>query len=98
LLATGATGAVLVSFTGSTHIDRRGRLQQYGARCGSRRSARAGLHTVLDVTWNAMRLVSLALDGIVVDAVGIQALFGGSGTLLVGAARLPHTCSEHVVN
>jgi predicted MFS family arabinose efflux permease len=43
---------------------------------------RGRVFTLLDVTWNAMRLVSLAFGGIVVDAVGIEALFWGGGALL----------------
>ena len=45
-------------------------------------TVRGRVFTLLDVTWNAMRLVSLAIGGIVVDALGIQALFWGGGTLL----------------
>ena len=33
--------------------------------------------TLLDVTWNAMRLSSLAIDGIVVDAWGLAPLLAG---------------------
>jgi predicted MFS family arabinose efflux permease len=43
---------------------------------------RGRVFTLLDVTWNAMRLVSLAIGGIVVDTVDIEALFWGGGTLL----------------
>jgi MFS family permease len=45
-------------------------------------AVRGRVFTLLDVTWNAMRLISLAIGGIVVDAVGIQPLFWGGGTLL----------------
>jgi MFS family permease len=45
-------------------------------------SVRGRVFTMLDVTWNAMRLVSLALGGLVVDTLGIQPLFWGGGTLL----------------
>ncbi len=45
-------------------------------------TVRGRVFTLLDVTWNAMRLVSLALGGLVVDTVGIQPLFWGGGTLL----------------
>ncbi len=45
-------------------------------------SVRGRVFTLLDVTWSAMRLVSLALGGLVVDTVGIQPLFWGGGTLL----------------
>src|SRR5216684_1360320 len=43
---------------------------------------RGRVFTLLDVTWNAMRLISLALGGVIVDTVGIQPLFWGGGTLL----------------
>jgi hypothetical protein len=45
-------------------------------------SVRGRVFTMLDGTWNAMRLVSLALGGLVVDTLGIQPLFWGGGTLL----------------
>jgi MFS family permease len=45
-------------------------------------SVRGRVFTLLDLTWSAMRLVSLALGGLVVDTVGIQPLFWGGGTLL----------------
>ncbi len=45
-------------------------------------TVRGRVFTLLDVTWNAMRLVSLTLGGVVVDTVGIQPLFWGGGTLL----------------
>ena len=44
--------------------------------------------TLLDITWNGMRLLSLALGGVLVDMIGIQTLFWSSGTLLVGAGLL----------
>jgi MFS family permease len=46
------------------------------------------IFTLFDVNWNGMRLVSLALGGVLVDAIGIQPLFWGSGALLVGAGLL----------
>ncbi len=45
-------------------------------------TVRGRVFTLLDVTWNAMRLVSLTLGGVVVDTVGIQPLFWGGGALL----------------
>ncbi len=45
-------------------------------------TVRGRVFTLLDVTWSAMRLISLVLGGLVVDALGIQPLFWGSGTML----------------
>jgi MFS family permease len=49
---------------------------------------RGRVFTLLDVSWNAMRLLSLALGAIVVDAIGIQPLFWIGGALLAGAGVL----------
>ncbi len=49
---------------------------------------RGRVFTLLDVTWNAMRLLSLGLGGLLVDAVGIQALFWAGGGLLALAGFL----------
>jgi MFS family permease len=49
---------------------------------------RGRVFTLLDVTWSAMRLISLALGGLLVDAVGIQALFWTGGCLLAVAGVL----------
>jgi MFS family permease len=49
---------------------------------------RGRVFTLLDVTWSAMRLISLALGGLLVDAVGIQALFWAGGCLLAVAGVL----------
>ena len=38
--------------------------------------------TLLDVTWNAMRLSSLTVGGLVVDTLGIRPLYWGGGFLL----------------
>jgi hypothetical protein len=46
---------------------------------------RGRVFTLLDVTWSAMRLVSLGVGGILVDAVGIQPLFWTGGALLATA-------------
>ncbi len=43
---------------------------------------RGRVFTLLDVTWNAMRLLSLLLGGLLVDAAGIQPLFWVGGALL----------------
>ncbi|MBI2755176.1 MAG: MFS transporter [Chloroflexi bacterium] len=51
-------------------------------------AVRGRVFTLLDVTWNAMRLLSLALGGVVVDALGIRPLFWGGGTLLLLAGAL----------
>jgi MFS family permease len=49
---------------------------------------RGRVFTLLDVSWNAMRLLSLALGGLVVDTLGIRPLFWGGGTLLTLAGVL----------
>jgi MFS family permease len=49
---------------------------------------RGRVFTLLDVSWNAMRLLSLALGAIMVDVMGIQALFRTGGALLAGAGIL----------
>jgi MFS family permease len=48
-------------------------------------SVRGRVYTLLDVTWNLMRLVSLALGGVLVDAVGIRVVYALGGGLLVVA-------------
>ena len=40
---------------------------------------RGRVFTLLDITWNAMRLLSLGLGGVLVDLVGIQAVFWTGG-------------------
>jgi len=49
---------------------------------------RGRVFTLLDVTWNAMRLLSLALGGVLVDAAGIRPLFWLGGALLATAGVL----------
>ncbi len=49
---------------------------------------RGRVFTLLDVSWNAMRLISLAIGGVLVDVVGIQPVFWLGGSLLVGAGLL----------
>lgn len=53
-------------------------------------SVRGRVFTLLDVTWNAMRLLSLAAGAMIVDVVGIRPLFWTGGTLLAlaGAAGI----------
>jgi MFS family permease len=49
---------------------------------------RGRVFTLLDITWSAMRLLSLALGGLLVDAVGIEPLFWTGGALLATAGAL----------
>ncbi len=49
---------------------------------------RGRVFTLLDVTWNAMRLLSLILGGLLVDVVGVRALYCAGGLLLVLAGAL----------
>ena len=49
---------------------------------------RGRVYTLLDVTWNGMRLLSLLLGGLVVDSLGVQPLYWAGGVLLVLAGSL----------
>jgi len=49
---------------------------------------RGRVFTLLDVSWNAMRLLSLAVGGLLVDAIGIRPLFWTGGILLALAGVL----------
>lgn len=49
---------------------------------------RGRVFTLLDVTWNAMRLLSLAAGGVLVDTVGIRPLYWLGGALLALAGVL----------
>lgn len=49
---------------------------------------RGRVFTLLDITWNGMRLLSLAIGGVLVDLVGIEALFWFGGALLLLAGLL----------
>ncbi|HEV8638923.1 MAG TPA: MFS transporter, partial [Chloroflexota bacterium] len=49
---------------------------------------RGRVFTLLDVSWSAMRLLSLVLGGAVVDAVGVQPLYWAGGALLALAGAL----------
>jgi MFS family permease len=51
-------------------------------------TVRGRVFTLLDVSWNTMRLLSLAVGGLVVDTLGIQPLFWGGGALLALAGVL----------
>lgn len=51
-------------------------------------AVRGRVFTLLDVTWNAMRLLSLALGALMVDAIGIQALFWFGGAMLTLSGML----------
>ena len=45
-------------------------------------AVRGRVFTLLDVTWSAMRLLSLGIGGVLVDAIGIEPLFWAGGALL----------------
>lgn len=45
-------------------------------------AVRGRVFTLLDVTWNAVRLLSLAIGALLVDAIGVRALFWSGGTML----------------
>jgi predicted MFS family arabinose efflux permease len=49
---------------------------------------RGRVFTLLDMTWQAMRLLSLAAGGLVVDTFGVQAVFWAGGTLLACSGLL----------
>jgi predicted MFS family arabinose efflux permease len=49
---------------------------------------RGRVFTLLDVSWSAMRLVSLAVGAVVVDRLGIEQLYWIGGSLLVVAGFL----------
>jgi MFS family permease len=49
---------------------------------------RGRIFTLLDLTWNVMRLLSLAIGGLVVDLLGIQVLFWLGGSILTLAGLL----------
>ncbi len=49
---------------------------------------RGRVFTLLDVSWSAMRLLSLALGGVIVDALGVAPLFWMGGVLLAAAGLL----------
>jgi hypothetical protein len=49
---------------------------------------RERVFTLLDIDWNAMRLLSLAPGGLIVDRLGIEVLFWSGRTPLLCAGRL----------
>lgn len=49
---------------------------------------RGRVFALFDLGWSAMRLFSLALGGLVVDAIGVRTLYWAGGTLLVMAGAL----------
>lgn len=49
---------------------------------------RGRIFTLLDVTWSAMRLLSLALGGVLADLFGVRLVFWSGGALLVLAGVL----------
>ena len=51
-------------------------------------AVRGRVFTLLDVTWSAMRLISLAVGGLLVDAAGVKPLFWAGGVLLTIAGSL----------
>lgn len=51
-------------------------------------AVRGRVFTLLDVTWSANRLLSLALGAVVVDLIGVRALFWLGGSLLAFAGAL----------
>ncbi len=51
-------------------------------------AVRGRVFTLLDVSWNALRLLSLALGGVLVDALGIRPLYWAGGALLAVAGGL----------
>jgi len=51
-------------------------------------AVRGRVFTLLDVTWSAMRLLSLGLGGLAVGAVGVRPVYWGGGGLLIAAGAL----------
>ena len=51
-------------------------------------AVRGRVFTLLDVSWNAMRLLSLAIGGVMVDVIGIRPVFWTGGGLLAAAGLL----------
>ncbi len=49
---------------------------------------RGRIYTLMDVVWNFFQLISLVLGGVLVDRIGIQAIYSISGVLLIGAGLL----------
>ncbi len=51
-------------------------------------AVRGRVYTLLDATWNAMRLLSLAIGAVIVDRLGIRPLYWMGGSLLTLAGLL----------
>ncbi|MGH2562535.1 MAG: MFS transporter [Thermomicrobiales bacterium] len=51
-------------------------------------AVRGRVYTLLDVTWNVMRLASLAIGAVVVDEIGIRPLYWAGGVLLALSGAL----------
>jgi MFS family permease len=51
-------------------------------------AVRGRVYTLLDMSWNGMRLLSLGLGGLAVDQVGIQPVFWAGGVMLALAGAL----------
>lgn len=51
-------------------------------------AVRGRTFTLLDIGWNAARLLSLGLGGVLVDVIGVRAVYWIGGGLLVGAGLL----------
>jgi MFS family permease len=49
---------------------------------------RGRVYTLLDMTWHGMRLLSLALGGLLVDRIGVEPVFWAGGMLLILAGVL----------
>jgi len=49
---------------------------------------RGRVFTLLDVSWSAMRLLSLGVGALVVDRIGVEPLYWAGGTLLFAAGAL----------
>ncbi len=56
---------------------------------------RGRVFTLLDVTWNAMRLLSLGLEGLLVDIAGFRPVFRFGGSLLAVAGLLGLALLRH---
>lgn len=53
-----------------------------------REEVRGRVYTLMDATWNLMRLVSLGVGGVIAEQFGIQTVYYLGGTLLMGAGVL----------
>ncbi len=49
---------------------------------------RGRVYTTVDVTWQLMRLTSLAVGGALVDTIGVRGVYYAGGALLVAAGLL----------